>query len=344
MAWFKVLLLAALGHVEAQHLVDMHTIVGIECGQLQLEASWADWVQELAGLQEGSCDSLGFSEPAGFKEVDIPVVGKFSLGIFRKPDILGVAMQLGEQLGGQPAKQGDACCQVCKKDEDKLVRVASGLCQETCLTPGKKLLVSMAGLLEPGFQRGSSCAAQGFPVLNATLMKGLEPAGFSWDVYAPQPPHTQTFRKVAAGICGEVTVDDQTQLATLQKIGLLEPGRCSSEGFNHPMGKQQIPGLENTELALFQKAGELDIVDAVHMLFAAVTQDTIVLYKVVGDVCSEASVDRKFVQPLVALAFTEGSCQDHGYDQPSGSQSFTVLLTDLQLALYRKAGSLGIHV
>ena len=25
--------------------------------------------------------------------------------------------------------------------------------------------------------------------------QGLEPAGFSWDVYAPQPPHTQTFRK-----------------------------------------------------------------------------------------------------------------------------------------------------
>ena len=32
--------------------------------------------------------------------------------------------------------------------------------------------------------------------------------------------------------------------------------------------------------------------------------------------------------------------QDHGYAQPSGSQSFTVLLTDLQLALYRKAQDL----
>ena len=34
---------------------------------------------------------------------------------------------------------------------------------------------------------------------------------------------------------------------------------------------RQIPGVD-TELALFQKPGELDIVDAVHMLFAALTQ------------------------------------------------------------------------
>ena len=49
---------------------------------------------------------------------------------------------------------------------------------------------------DPGFQRGASCISQGFPVHNATLTKGLEPAGFSWDVYVPQPPHTQTLRKV----------------------------------------------------------------------------------------------------------------------------------------------------
>jgi len=342
MAWFKALLLA-LGHAKAQHLVDMHTIVGIECGQVQFEAGWADWVQELAGLQEGSCDSMGFSESAGFKEVDLPVVGKFSLGIFRKPDILGVAMQLGQQLSGQPATQGEACCQTCKKDEEKFVRVASGACQETCLTVGKKLIISLAGLLDPGFQRGvSSCVSQGFPVHNATLTKGLEPAGFSWDVYVPQPPHTQTLRKVAAGICGEVTLsDEQKELAPLQTMGLLEPGTCISEGFSQAMGKQQIPGLG--DLALFQKAGELDIIDAVHMLFAALIQDTVVLYKVVGDVCSEASVDRKFVQPLVAMSFAEGSCKESGYDQPAGSQSFTVLLTDVQLALYHKA-SLGIQI
>jgi len=62
------------------------------------------------------------------------------------------------------------------------------------------------------------------------------------------------------------------------------------------------------------------------------------------------------VQPLVAMSFAEGSCKDtswsqicpqlfraaltwqeSGYDQPAGSQSFTVLLTDVQLALYHKA-------
>eukprot|EP00913_Durusdinium_trenchii_P035127 g32861.t1 len=120
MAWFKALLIAALGHAEAQHLVEMHKIIGIECGQVGLEPSWADSLQELVGLQEGPCESSGFSEAAGSKEVDLPLIGAFSFAIFRKPDILGIAVQLGQQLGGDPATRGHACCQRCEKDSQTL--------------------------------------------------------------------------------------------------------------------------------------------------------------------------------------------------------------------------------
>ncbi|CAJ1352449.1 unnamed protein product [Effrenium voratum] len=74
------------------------------------------------------------------------------------------------------------------------------------------------------------------------------------------------------------------------------------------MGKQAIPGLSE-QLLLFRKAGDLDVVDAVHLLFTALTQDTVTLYSLAGDLCSEASVDRKFQQPLVALHFVEGSLE-----------------------------------
>ncbi|CAJ1393665.1 unnamed protein product [Effrenium voratum] len=324
--------------------MSMHKVIGIECAQVQLDQGYADWLQELAGLQEGPCESSGFTATAGSKEVDLPFLGQLSLAIFRRPDLLDTAMQLGAQLSGHGAKQGQACCETCPRGQQKLVKAGEDECREVCLGAGKKLIVSMAGILEEGFQPDvATCAQRGFPMLNSTVTQGVEPAGLTWDLYHRQPAHTTTQHKVAAGICGEVTLPEEKADSTLSLLGL-EAGTCVSAGFSEQMGKQAIPGLSE-QLLLFRKAGDLDVVDAVHLLFTALTQDTVTLYSMAGDLCSEASVDRKFQQPLVALHFVEGSCQAQGYRQPAGSQSFSVpLLTDVQLTLFHKAGSFNLHV
>lgn len=39
----------------------------------------------LGESKEGPCHSSGFSEATGTKELELPILGKLSFGIFRKP-------------------------------------------------------------------------------------------------------------------------------------------------------------------------------------------------------------------------------------------------------------------
>ncbi|CAE7337006.1 unnamed protein product [Symbiodinium pilosum] len=320
--------------------VDMHKLVGIECGQVRLAASHVDWAQELAGLEEGSCESLGFTESRGTREVSIPLVGQLGLGIFRKPDVLGIAQQVSEQLNGKPASRGSACCETCGEGQEKYVSESDASCQEACLSLAMRMGLSFSGLLDPSFQpaNGRGCLERQFPVLNATLMKGVEPASFSWDVYSRQPANTVTLRKVAFGVCGELALSNSEAETSLKLPIGLETGTCVSAGYAESAGQQEIPGLPGKELALFRKAGDLDVLDGLHMVFAAITQDTVKMFKVVGSLCSEASVDRKFQTSLQNFGqFELGSCQEHGYSIAAGSQSFSIpLLAEVQLALYHK--------
>ncbi|CAE7258632.1 unnamed protein product [Symbiodinium natans] len=325
---------------EGQPFAEMHKLVGIECGQVRLAASQADWAQELAGLQEGSCESLGFTESRGTREITLPWIGSLGLGIFRKPDVLGIAQQVSEQLSGKPASRGSACCTTCAAGEEKYVAESDDSCQEACLSMTKRMVLSLSGLLDSSFQpsNGRGCLERKFPVLNATLMKGVDPASFSWDVYSRPPPNTVTLRKVAFGVCGELPLSKSEAETSLKLPIGLEEGTCAAAGYTEHAGRQELPGLEGKELALFRKAGDLDVLDGLHMIFAALTQDTVTMFKVVGALCSEASIDRKFQAPLENIGqFELGSCKEHGYEVAAGSQSFSIpLVTELEVALYRK--------
>lgn len=333
--------LAATADEEGQPFVDMHRLVGIECGQVRLAASQADWAQELAGLQEGSCESLGFTESRGNREVTLPLIGSLGLGIFRKPDVLGIAQQVGDQLNGKPASRGSACCTTCADLEEKYVAETAATCQEACLSIAKRMILSVSGLLDPAFVQahGRGCLERNFPVLNATLMKGMDPASFSWDVYSRPPANTVILRKVAFGVCGQLPLSTTEAQASVKLPIGLEEGSCVAAGYTEDAGEQELPGLPGKKLALFRKAGDLDVLDGLHMVFAALTQDTVTMFKVAGDLCSEASIDRKFQSPLQSFGqFELGSCKEHGYSMAAGSQSFSIpLVTEMQIALYRKA-------
>mmetsp|Transcript_57389 Transcript_57389/g.134360 ORF Transcript_57389/g.134360 Transcript_57389/m.134360 type:complete len:358 (+) Transcript_57389:19-1092(+) len=322
-----------------ESMVVMHKLVGIECGQVRLSADHMGWAQELAGLQEGSCESIGYAESHGTREVSVPMLGNLGLGIFRKPDLLGIAKQVGQQLRGGPAARGAACCTSCRPGEDKYVAQTPTECREACLDLAKKLVLSFSGVLDSTFElaHGRGCLDRRFPVLNATLMKGVEPASLSWDVYTAQTPGSVILRKVAAGVCGELVLpEEKAQEPWVNLIGL-ENGTCVSAGYVERSGQQSIPGVDQ-KVALFRKADDIDLVEGLHLVFAALTQDTVTMFKVVGDLCSEAAIDRKFQAPLQTVGqFSAGSCKEHGYSMAAGSQSFSIpLITDVQLALYHK--------
>merc|ERR1712232_794610 len=203
-------------------------------------------------------------------------------------------------------------------------------CKEVCLSVAKMLMLSFSGLLDSRFElaKSGSCADLGYPVLNATLVKGIEPAAFVWDLYTPQLPGTTTLRKVAAGICGQMTLRDE-DTAMLGPLHL-EHGTCADLGYTETMDSQLLPGpgvLEGKEILLFRKSGDIDLIDGFRLAFNALALETVTLYKVMGHVCSEASVDKKIKQAVSLVGgLSEGSCSAHGYTMPAGSQSLTVPL------------------
>eukprot|EP00931_Biecheleriopsis_adriatica_P067405 TRINITY_DN41554_c0_g1_i1.p1 TRINITY_DN41554_c0_g1~~TRINITY_DN41554_c0_g1_i1.p1 ORF type:complete len:384 (-),score=107.56 TRINITY_DN41554_c0_g1_i1:39-1034(-) len=323
----------------------MHKIFGLECGQVNFDESMASWASDLAGLQEGSCESSGYTESKGSREVELPLVGLVRMEVFRKPDLLGLAMQVGSQLGGKAAVRDSACCTVCSGSEEKYRSLdrAKGECKEACLSFAKKSLLSFSGFLDDSFQlaQTGSCAELGFPVLNSTQMKGVEPAGFTWDLYSQQPAGTKTLRKVAVGICGQVTLGKaDAENAKLLELLSLEEGSCAGAGYSEGAGDQFIEGLGGKKFQLFRKAGDLDVVDFFHMAFSALTQDTVTLHrKIGGDLCSEAVVDKKLKGAVEQVGgFSSGRCQDLGFSSPAGSQSLSLPLgPSVELALFKRA-------
>jgi hypothetical protein len=333
---------------------------GTECGQVLLDAGLADWAVNLGGLKDGSCAAaMGFSEETGTQEVDLPVVGKLRMALFRKPNVLDLAMTVGSQLQGKPASQSNACCHVCKHGEHKYYNLekSRGQCREVCLSGAKKMLLSFSGILDGSFQfaqPGQGCAQMGFEAYNATLTKGLEPAGLTWDLYRPRPLGEETLHKVSAGLCGQVTLAENQILAStvpeakelLETLGF-EKGDCVVAGYTVDAGStQQLPQLGL--LHLFRKEGELNLLDGFRLAFDALTQDVVPLHRFMGgDLCGEARVDRKLENAVVKVGgFKAGSCQDQGYKYSAGSQTLDVpLLTSVQLALYRKTDlAKGVHI
>mmetsp|Transcript_22062 Transcript_22062/g.39561 ORF Transcript_22062/g.39561 Transcript_22062/m.39561 type:complete len:356 (-) Transcript_22062:44-1111(-) len=355
MAWLQVFTcLAALACTavaqdgKASGIMEMHAIVGLECGKVAVDQALKSWLpRNTGGLEVGPCPA-GFTESKGSQEVELPLIGTLQMEIFQKPDVMALALDIGQQLQGKAAQKGSACCHACVLPDEKYVSVdrKSGQCKEACLNPAKQLVLSFAGVLDSSFERRpESCSSLGFVAYNATLSKGIEPAGITWDVYHPQPANTRTMCKAVAGLCGEVTLVEEQWEAEVLELLDLQNGSCVSLGYTESSGTQRISDL-NAELKLFRQAGSLDVVDGMRLIFNAVTKDTVSLFKIIGQVCSEVTVDRQFETAVEQVGkFSQGNCEDHGYSLPAGSQALDVpLLATLQIALYRKGGSSNILV
>merc|ERR1711941_222462 len=98
--------------------------------------------------------------------------------------------------------------------------------------------------------------------------------------------------------------------------------------------------LGRMQLALFKRAGDLDVVDALRLSLGMLAMEKVTLYQLGGDSCMEVTLDRKYEIPAVSVAgFAEGKCKDQGYTRPTGSKDLPLPgIGNIKVGLYEKAG------
>lgn len=64
--------------------VTLYKISGAECGQATLDKKYESYAVKFAGLQEGTCASVGYTVADGTKSINVPVLGKITVATFKK--------------------------------------------------------------------------------------------------------------------------------------------------------------------------------------------------------------------------------------------------------------------
>ena len=62
----------------------LYRILEGECGDASIPAEYAKYVEEFAGLQEGTCSAQGYTVVDGSKTMEIPMVGDVTLSLYSK--------------------------------------------------------------------------------------------------------------------------------------------------------------------------------------------------------------------------------------------------------------------
>jgi len=325
----------------------MYKVVNGECAQTTIDRKFQNMTMVLAGLLPGSCAAEGFTEAEGSRELNVPLLGQVTLELYEKADLLGLAVQhVGAQVMG--LEGSGPCCAVCKPPSTRHISVdaAHGRCSEACVRPGSFWLYKA---LKPNLAPadGESCVGSRFPAYNTTTTRGIPPMSMSLDVYVQQPSGVVALSKIAGGICGQAIVNEKSE-AQVAKAAGLERGYCIARGFAEAAGSKavEVPMVGKMQLALFRRAGELDLVDALRVSLTVLAAERVTLYKISQGVCGEATIDKKYAVPAEQFArLSEGNCKDHGYTVPSGSKDLHVpVLGDIQIALYKKAEQLQVMV
>lgn len=324
--------------------MSLYKVVDGECGEVALMPQLGAAAQKISGLQVGHCKDISYSEPAGSKELDLPLAGHIELHLFKKADLLGLAASLGSALLGVEAPTGvhNPCCKACVSPQVKYYSVDTkrGHCGECCMNPahywGYKIFEPNLTLAD-----GKTCADLGFLKYDETVTHGAGPITMTLDLYNPAPIagalEEITLYKTVNGDCGQATLDKRFEGPAEAFAGLKE-GLCKDFGYTEPSGSQSltVPVLGKITIELYKKPGDLTVAEALMFSFKVLTTDTTSLYLLQNGVCSEATVDRKF-KDLVALPLNlkEGTCKAQGYEVFKGSQGTHVpFVGEIILSLY----------
>merc|ERR1712150_270370 len=146
-------------------VVAMSRLAGGLCGQALIdEAKASTEALKAAGLERRYCIERGYGEAAGNQEVEVPVLGKFQLALFRKTGELDVMDALRVSVGAFAADaltvhmvSGDVCGQTSianwqyQSMAAAVTGFARGPCKDTGFTQSvgsKEMTVPVIGKLE----------------------------------------------------------------------------------------------------------------------------------------------------------------------------------------------------
>mmetsp|Transcript_26165 Transcript_26165/g.55387 ORF Transcript_26165/g.55387 Transcript_26165/m.55387 type:complete len:346 (+) Transcript_26165:85-1122(+) len=324
--------------VKPDAMVTLHLVAKGECGEASLDQKFQALAEKFIGMRNGTCESEGYIAAKGSKDLEVPILGRVHVKLYKKPNLMDFALDVGSKIAG--VHSGGPCCKVCALPNVKYVSVdtAHGRCGERCMEPKKYWMFKM-------FDRnltlatGLGCRALGFSSYGSTVHHGVPPALV--DFYKTLPRDMVTLYKMLGGLCGEATLNRTAEDSATRLAGL-SAGTCAEQGYAEHAGSHAmtVPSLGEVKLAVFRKAGELDLVDALRVSLELVLSDKVTLFKISKDTCGEATIDKQFEVPAVKFAgLQEGNCKDHGFSEPAGNNKTieVPVLGELKVALYKKA-------
>merc|ERR1719331_3252810 len=98
----------------------------------------------------------------------------------------------------------------------------------------------------------------------------------------------------------------------------------------------KVPVLGDITISKFKKG-------TVTLLAAAVKGDDVTLYKISGDECGQATLDKKYESYAIKFAgLKEGTCASVGYSVADGTKTMKVpVLGDITIAKFKKSSMVG---
>jgi len=143
-----------------------------------------------------------------------------------------------------------------------------------------------------------------------------------------------TLYKIQFGnlVCDQATLDKKYESYAVNFAGFKE-GTCSSVGCSvaDGTGTMKVPFLGDITIHKFTKG-------TVTVLASAVGGDDVTLYKISGDECGQATLDKKYESYAIKFAgLKEGTCSSVGYSVADGTKTLKVpVLGDITIKKFKK--------
>eukprot|EP00927_Polykrikos_kofoidii_P038311 TRINITY_DN3264_c0_g1_i11.p1 TRINITY_DN3264_c0_g1~~TRINITY_DN3264_c0_g1_i11.p1 ORF type:complete len:364 (-),score=81.54 TRINITY_DN3264_c0_g1_i11:66-1157(-) len=303
---------------------DMVTLFKIEdekCGQVTLESKYATYAETFAKLKEGTCSALGYTVPAGEKELDVPVLHHIKIEFFMKKEFV-------------TSDTGSAT------DMVTLYKIELEKCGQVTLESKYAKYAETAAKLKEG-----TCSALGYTVpagekeLDVPVLHHIKIEFFMKKEFVTSDTRSATdmvtLYKIEDEKCGQVTLESKyaTYAETFAK---LKEGTCSALGYTVPAGEKEldVPVLHHIKIELFTKK------EFTHKQSGAVAAglEGNVTYFVVqeGGLCTEFTIPSEYTKYFEG-EMKVGTCSSQGYTVPVKTVDFDWFGVPIRSEIFSKA-------
>jgi len=250
--------------------VTLYKISGDECGQSTLDEKYAGYAKTFAGLLDGTCASQGFTVADGSKTLNVPVLGKITIGMFKKASVTMEVQTfnlppIGELTTAElkPYVESPAA-------DVTLYKITGDECGQATLDEKyAKYAKTFAGLTEGTCASQSYTVADGSQTLSVPVLGKITISKFkksnvmvaAVEAIVGSPDNDVTLYKIAGGECGQATLDEKYAKYAKTFAGLSD-GNCASQGYTVADGTQslKVPVLGKITIAKFKKGSMSPII------------------------------------------------------------------------------------